>query len=86
MSNGWGGKRPGAGSGGKRPGAGRPRRLWDSGGPGTEWELEISRPGDIPTARRLVRVLSVDPHELVLQDARTEEIITLSMEPADDAE
>lgn len=65
--NGWGGKRPGAGSGGPRPGAGRPRQKWNSGGPGTAWVMERETIGSTSHPPELWRVLSVGDGEIEFQ-------------------
>ena len=80
MNNNHGGKREGAGSGGPRPGAGRPRKKWDSGGPGTLWRMELSRPGALPDNPRVWRVLEVGDDYIEFQDTETEEIFTISQD------
>lgn len=77
-NNGWGGKRPGAGSGGKRPGAGRPRTKWNSGGPGTIWFVQFAPIDGFPSTPQQWRVLSIDENGTIeFQNVETEEIISI---------
>lgn len=66
-SNGWGGKRPGAGSGGKRPGAGRPRKVWNSGGRGTHWVMERETIGGSVHRPQMWVILSISDDEIEFQ-------------------
>lgn len=76
-SNGWGGKREGAGSGGPRPGAGRPRTRWDTKGQ-REWYVTFSPIDGFPSEPQRWRLLNIDADgTLEFQNIETEEIISI---------